>query len=410
MQCDGCGLPRDSPMTKSGVPRTPKGWRRLPAGVYCPTCKHERYVLRAVTLAVAGPVGATWEDLRSSLRAAWGDVTSATNWMMTRLYTSDPGRLGEKKLPKLERVYLYPDARRLFPELDSRTVSSLEQAVQAKYRAIRYDLRWRHAVSLPTARYPQPLPLSSQSVRIERTEQGWIASVPIQGTRYELRLRGGAQWRRQTRALEQIAEGRADMGECALYQVLAHDGDHRPSPTEKRRTRLMLKVVAWIPRDVARGQRVCTATTTADAFLIARTETGAEWRLNADHIRRASAHAAKIQQRLREDLKAERRFPRPMRAGLVGRMGEQGRKRERQITSWMQESSHQLVEWARRQRCARIEWADTDRGYFAGVNFPWYRFAQLVQQKAERAGMEFASGPVVDETPEALAESEGAGE
>lgn len=406
ISCVLCGMSRKSPTTKSGEPRIPKGWRHLPDGIYCPKCKRERYVLRAVTIAVAGPVGSTWEELRDTLRDVWGEVTACTNWMWTKLYLADPGRnAAETKLRKLERVYLYPDARRLFSRLDPRTVSSLEQHVQSKYRAIRYDLRWRCAVSLPIARYPQPLPIPKQAVKLVLDENGrTLVSLPlVQGSRYILRLRGGHDWYRQTRALKQILEGKADMGEVALYRTLAHSGDHRPSPKAKRKTRLMLKVAAWFPREIALGQSVCRASTSAAAFLVARIEEQA-WTLNADHIRRALAHQAKIQQRLREDLKAERRFPKPMREGIGERMREQSDRRTRQVESWMQESSHQLVEWARRQRAKRIEWDDTERGFFGDGDFPWYRFRELVSQKAERAGLEFvASGEVVSETREALA-------
>ena len=47
-------------------------------------------------------------------------------------------------------------------------MAALENTVQAKYRAERYDVIWKCAASLVTYRYPVPFPVPNQ---------GWTASI-----------------------------------------------------------------------------------------------------------------------------------------------------------------------------------------------------------------------------------------
>src|SRR5262245_8806619 len=120
-------------------------------------------VVRAVTFPVVSPVSATWKDLRAALFAAWNATTQTSNWMMRECYARDVRRTAElTKLPKMPRLYLYPEARILFPELPSQTVAALERAVQRKYRALRFKILWTSAVSLPTFRYPTPFIVHNQ--------------------------------------------------------------------------------------------------------------------------------------------------------------------------------------------------------------------------------------------------------
>ena len=87
---------------------------------------------RSLVLPIAGPVDATWPELRVALREAWGETTRAANWMLTELYARDIRRgAQDKKLGKMPKVYLYPEARKLFPLLASQTLSSLDQIGRA---------------------------------------------------------------------------------------------------------------------------------------------------------------------------------------------------------------------------------------------------------------------------------------
>jgi hypothetical protein len=72
-------------------------------------------------------VAEKWADFRDALHNAWAQATAAANWMMTELYPHDIRRHEQESLPRMARVYLYPEARRRFPELASQTVVSLEK-------------------------------------------------------------------------------------------------------------------------------------------------------------------------------------------------------------------------------------------------------------------------------------------
>jgi hypothetical protein len=85
--------------------------------------------------------------------------------MMKERYARDVRRVpaGEEKMPPRTRVHLYPEARERFPAPPPQSVASLEQAVQRRYRAARYNVIWRCSAALPTMRYPQPYPVHVQS-------------------------------------------------------------------------------------------------------------------------------------------------------------------------------------------------------------------------------------------------------
>src|SRR5205814_6602877 len=85
--------------------------------VYCPECWAKRYLLRAVSMPVASPYGCTWDELRADLKLMWRETTRASNWLMTRLYSSDVRRNGEPKMPPMPKLYLYPALRQVFPAL-----------------------------------------------------------------------------------------------------------------------------------------------------------------------------------------------------------------------------------------------------------------------------------------------------
>ena len=61
--------------------RLPMGWKRRPKDD-APTCKdcwNARYVLRAITFPVSGPVDAEWKELRETLKEVWATSTEAAN-------------------------------------------------------------------------------------------------------------------------------------------------------------------------------------------------------------------------------------------------------------------------------------------------------------------------------------------
>jgi hypothetical protein len=373
--CSSCGVTRESPVARDGTPRTPRAWKIITGDVFCPKCKTVRYVLRAVTIPVRPEITEVYDMIRSAQREA----TRLANWLTTQYYASDCLALAtESKLPAWKCPYLYNEARQRFPLIDPNAVVAVINTVQSKYRALRFDL-WRAKISLPTFR-DIPLQVPKQAWRLGTDDSGALTfSFRLLAEWRTVRIRRDAQFRRQLGTIAQIMGGDTETGEGALYF--------------KDRA-LMLKIAAWMPR-AARGLAVGTimAGTSTESFLIARSATGSEWRLNADHVRRWIIGATAKQTRLSEDLKAERRFPKQMRAGIVDRMGHVATIRANRMDSWMHEASRSLVNWAVRQKAATIQWDDNDKSFMP--SFPWFIFRQRIEDKCKVAGVQFVYASAV---------------
>ncbi len=97
------------------------------------------------------PADGDWKALRPVLAAAFSAATRVANWSVRELAKADVTRTAEmKKMPPMPRVYLYPGARALAPELDPSSVVELLHAVQGRYRGQRCDLGWLCRSSPPS--------------------------------------------------------------------------------------------------------------------------------------------------------------------------------------------------------------------------------------------------------------------
>ena len=347
--------------------------------MYCDGCWRSRCVLRAITVPVASPLDCDWKELRLRLREMWASTTQASNWMLTELYARDVRRTTEEKMPAMARVYLYPETRQRFPALPAQTCAALEQAVQAKYRAVRYKLIWTAEVSLPTHRYPTPFPIPNQGWGVEIENECPVVSLRIGDTRLRLRLRGGARFRRQRAAIEQMADGSATRGEIAIYQ----QGED-----------IMVKMVAWLPRDaMARRQRdqrtgTLVVRTDPERMIVALNMKDEKlWEYHGDHILRWSVeHRAQLQ-RWADDTKAEHRPVPPF-----AERREQAAKKYRHR---MQSAAHQLAAmiagYAARRKFAGVKYDDGQQDYCP--QFPWFRLRELIAEKLDAAGIEFEHAP-----------------
>ena len=56
--------------------------------------------------------------------------------------------MGER-MPPMPRVYLYPEARRLFPMLDSKSLSAILNDAESRYRKSRLASIWLNRDRLP---------------------------------------------------------------------------------------------------------------------------------------------------------------------------------------------------------------------------------------------------------------------
>jgi hypothetical protein len=268
--------------------------------------------------------------------------------------------------------------------------------VQRKYRAKRYDVAWTANASLPTMRYPQPLPIHNQSWSVGFDEGNRpVVSARIgsgdEGKRWEFRLKGGARYRRQLAAVRDMVNGSAPTGELALFKH--HDGT------------ILCKMVAWLPRKV-RGTTTgqLSVRTAQDSLLIAVDAADERiWTYNADHLRRWIAEYDRSRQRLAEDQKAEQR-PTP---SFSARRDTMILKQRNRMDSAVKEIAASLAAFARRRKVAEVLYDDSETG-FAGEGFPYFALRQRIAVKLDDYGIGFshASGEAEAEQQEPLAEGE----
>jgi hypothetical protein len=411
--CVLCHATRDVPMARTGAPRTPKRWKVLKGSAYCGACKHRAYMLRAVTLPVAGPEGASWPAFRAALREAWGEGTRCANWVMSELYARDVRRDAEDiTLRKMPRIYLYPEARLLFPRLSPQTVASLVQQVQSAYRAHRYDLLWTGARALGTYRYPAPYPIPSQAWSLEERAGRWHVMLRLGHQRWDLRLRGGPHMRYQAARLRQIATGEAEPGAATLYQVRVQRGSHRTGLTSADGpTRVMLKFAAWLPKTEAPDGAVGTmcVRTGSDALL---SVAGHDWSIDATPLRNVLRAEARRRAGLAVNLKHERRHPRRRRQGLIDALGDLSRRSRLRVADACRTYAAHVAAYAGRQRVVQVEYDDRDRS--ALPHFPWEQLRTAIASKLDEQRIAFvyvngpasndASGDEASPDDEALAE------
>jgi hypothetical protein len=366
LMCRRCGLSRND-LGK----RLPRGWKRQSEFVYCATCWNSLYVLRAITLPVAGSLDCGWEELRAMLHGMWAAATQASNWLITELYTRDVRRGNEVRMPPMPNVYLYPEARERFPTLPPRAIGALVQKVQRTYRAKRYDTIWTCAASLPTFRYPSPFSTPSQAWSIHVEGMAPVVSVRIGNRDVRLRLKGGARYSHQMDSVSKIVSGAGIRSELTIYQ---HSND------------IMCKILAWLPRPTFQEHRsgVLTVHTSAHALMVAFTAKDQQiWTYNGDQLRRWQAeHRAQLQ-RWAEDSKAEHRPAPP----FAERRTNAVRKYRDRMATACHTIASLVVNYAIRRRFAAVHYDDSDRTYCE--QFPWFELKSKIAEKCDAAGLDF---------------------
>ncbi len=375
MICTQCRSERQTKLTATGQERLPAGWKRTDAGTFCAMCWGKQYILRAVTIPIASPLGDgsredLWKQLRSELKPMFALTTEASNWMMTELYTRDVRRNGQEKIPPMAPVYLYPEARALFPGLPSQSVAALEQSAKKRYRRLRYKLIWQHSISLPTFRYPVPFPQPNQAWHAAIESDALIVSLRIGENRWRLRLKCGPQFHRQFTQFRLIASGEAQKGECVVYE---------------RGTALMVKMVAWLPRQaVSQCSRVLAVRTAKDALLVAVNGKDERiWTYHAAHIPRWVAEHARELQAWADDSKFENR---PIPNFSDRRKAATVKYRDR-MRSAVQQTAAYVAGYAQRRKFACVDYDDSERGFCPG--FLWAALREALRLKLDEYGIEF---------------------
>lgn len=381
--------------------RLPPGAHADVAGIrWCAACWHERYILRAVTIPVAGPVDGTWPELREALKTVFRATTRLRNWAVTELAKADVVRLPEmKKLPKPPRVYLYPGAREVAPEIDSGSTVAILHAVEGRWCKRRFNVVWLGNESLPNYRYDRAVyPVRSQDWKAVRGEDGEaMVSVRLAGRRWLLRLRGGHQFHRQLAAHAKMVDGLAVISELSLSEERANGGDHRPQGTGRdgggnaMATRLMCKMVAWLPREAATeraGTLFVTSDPAAGALLVAvDAKQNRLWVLHANHVARWMAEHSRRLASWSDDAKLEARRG---RRSFASRREAACQKQHRRMETACKQMAAQVVGYAIRRRFAAVQWVEPAERRLP--QFCWAALLDRIAVKCGEVGISFRKG------------------
>jgi len=382
--CSQCRALRQSKPTKDGTPRLPRNWQRFKDEIWCDTCWHAAFKLRAVSI----PVRMMTPELWAVLREAWNACRAVANASVLALLKDDVVRNGQAKMPAPPKTYLYPVGRAAAPELSPRSVVSVTHAVQGRYNRQRWDVLWRGAASPPLyRRYPVPIPPDSFDIRHD--DDGWhVLSVRLGGEWRDFRLDRSAGSQRGLAALRQIMAGEAKGVEASLLCKVAHVGDHRA-----RKWEVMAKVVSWLPRGEKQNATcgpldVCTA---SDVFMRVLHAGWSDPRnIQADHVRTWIVGHTAMLGRIKERPQGREHKRREYRVRCD--------KYRNRIDSFVKMTAAQLRRWAQQSRASEIRYDDSVRDYLP--SFAWDKLRQSIALACDDLGITYtlaASGEVVDE-------------
>lgn len=405
--------------TKADRNTLPRGWKKVGEAKYCDKCWNKKYYLKAISIPVLKPLGegVGWPEFRKSLNAAWVESTSLSNWMSSEMYARDIRRaLGDEKLGPMPKIYLYPEAVKIHPEIPSGAVASMEQTIKRRYSAKRFQVLWTRECSISNYRYPYPAAFPRQSWKPSYETAGkesgdmvpCVSLVMRRGERFLLQLRSGQDFRRQLSDFKAIVDGRAFGGEISFVRKKVSD-DHRngvsgrDSGGQKARYRVMCKIAGWFPRkDPGERSGMMFVRTDVDAMVVALDEKGERlWWYNGDDIKRLQARHKRRLDRLADDHKNEYR-PHAKFQSLRETWSENQQ-------NYLKNSVHQIANsvcgLASRKKYAVVKYDDSERRYCE--QFPWFSLASRLESKCTELGLEFihSSAEVKKDTEDSLEEA-----
>lgn len=379
--CSDCGAVKE---VKGN--RLPRDWhkRRSDQKAFCKTCWHAHYILRTITFPVIKPLDGDWARANEALNYSWARSTALANWATTHLYTNDTVRLpSQEKCPKQPALYIYGAASANFGGWGEwagayGAASALLRGVELKYRAARYEVLWLRKRSLSSFKYPYPFPVRAEDYQMEFVDERPVIRFNLLGGyKAEFVLKGGPQMYRQLEAFKDVVSGAAEKCEAAVYRRSASSGDHRSGgevtghgpPTKK--TRNMVKIVMWLPRKhgLRNGVKTYKLSSVSDAFLVA--DDG--WRFNSDFIRTSIANHAIFLQRISEDTKHEKRWPKRKLANINAFRAARCLRQNNRLKTFCQQVAAMIAGRASRRGYDVVE-LDTSNREYIPEGFPWSDF------------------------------------
>ena len=359
-------------------------------------------VVRAFELPIHG-VDAGGRDGWALLRECWEQSTALANWGVTQLLSADVMRLPDMaKLPA--RPQIKGPAHKGLYGLATDTLglktgfwagacisaSTILRDVERKYVQDRYAVLWLRNKAPCTYRYPYPWPVHAQSwigAGYDDAGKPWVR-VALPGGHVMLRLRGGPEFGRQLGLFRQVVSGELPKLQLVIRQQGTSLGCHRPTIGKREPVRVMVKMVARLPKPPAKEGRTLVLLTDPASFWVAEIDNRQAWVLNNDYMRRGLAAHAEHQRRLQrmsEDAKSERRLGSNRTRQIQARLDRLCDKHHDRMQSWTHEAAAHLVKFCERQGVAEVLYLDRDKGFMP--KFPWHQLLSKLVDKATMAGI-----------------------
>lgn len=361
-------------------------------------------LVRAATFPVASVEGAEWSDFIASCNASWGMTTRLANWAVRQLWMRDKERrASDKKLGAAPKVYLYGLLKTYHDKAAwagcMNSAQSLLRAVGKKYRACRLETLWAYSRSVMSFRWGVPFPVHNARYLLGWTDDGRkapLVTLNLPGGKYRLRLRCGPEFARQLAQYKQLASGGAKRCEAALYfrGASANTGRRKGHGAQGAFT-VLLKLVGRFPAAEKAGGRTMLVRTDPAALWVCELDGRRPWILNGDHVRRRVAAHAAFRQRMGEDLKHERRWPKAKRVQMKEALAKRCAKQNARLDSFVKEAAAMAGNFARRQGVGLVVYDDAGRDYLP--DFPWAKLRDRLAENLSAFGA-VLKAPEVRET------------
>ena len=336
---------------------------------------------RVIRIPIVEIVGeGSRQEFMKELRKALKLSVQATNLAYQAFFVTDTG-LGHGKRMDKKLLYRngYAAASEVFPSGCSQSLSALVSRAMDRYKTIRSQIASGRA-STPTAKSsPWPVKHNKSSNHFELKEQSGgaiVAKVKMLAKWWEVRLRGGSNYRDQLRGLRKAIEmdsygdssiwidrrGSAVIGVCV--QV---------SPIERPRT----------------GETLLVATSQSHLLTASMPRSPVPFVITGDEARKWDEERFRRLQRLRQDRKAgaPRRRLREQFAAI-------SHKNRHRLQSLCHRVTRQMVDYAVRQGADEIIYDDTVKSFLK--TFPWYQMKSMLKYKCQGAGLRFLDKEPVD--------------
>lgn len=369
-----------------------------------------------VTRAFELPLHSLDDDLRDLLRACWRQSADLANWCVRALVRHDVNPTPAQRAPgcKLPPMPTWPKgglyrlASREFGLMSpgsfwagaAGSFSSVTKTVEDYWRQHRWEILWR-GTEQPPCWESYPFPVRGQEwtgTGYDDDGKPWVevnlpSGTPRKPIRARLRLRSGPEFGRQLALFRQVVEGSLPRKQLIIRAQRCSESCHRPLlRIGGEPHRVLVKMVADLPRREKPGGRTLTLITDPGAFWVAELDGRPAWVLNADHVRRGLARHAehlRVLQRMGQDAKAERRLGSNRAAHQQARLKALCHKDRNRLASWTHETAAHLVGFAVRQGVGEVLYLDRDRGFCP--RFPWFELHTKLSAKLDAAGIDFYS-------------------